>query len=243
VGNEHVCARQSRERYAGGRRSGAIAHAGERQGFPATRVSYKLNLRGPSINVNTPAPPRCRCTTRPAEPALRRVPDGTGRRRPRAAAKTRGRLSRGMIFFPMPCRRSMRCAGTVDRQRVGIVVLKPLSEAVADGDFIHAVIKGTAVNNDGPRSRVHRASVERQAAVITERARRELPTDTVAMSKRSGTATPLAIPSSSRLRGLRSDSRDARPSARSSQVGHLERVAWPGDQDIADVRHRPGAQV
>ncbi|MDP9794200.1 acyl transferase domain-containing protein [Catenuloplanes nepalensis] len=42
--------------------------------------------------------------------------------------------------------------GTVRASAVGLVVLRPLAEALADGDHVHAVIRGTAVNNDGRRT-------------------------------------------------------------------------------------------
>ncbi|MEZ4266451.1 MAG: amino acid adenylation domain-containing protein [Myxococcota bacterium] len=57
--------------------------------------------------------------------------------------------------------------GTVFSDGVGVVILKRLADAVADGDTIHAVIRGMALNNDG----AHKASfsaptVEGQAAVV-----------------------------------------------------------------------------
>src|SRR5262249_18503924 len=52
---------------------------------------------------------------------------------------------------------------------VGVVVLKRLSDALADGDHIRAVIRGSATNNDGSRKIGYTApSVEAQATVITE---------------------------------------------------------------------------
>ena len=57
--------------------------------------------------------------------------------------------------------------GTVSGMGVGIVVLKRLEDALADGDYIHAVIKGSAVNNDGSMKVGYTApSVEGQAQVI-----------------------------------------------------------------------------
>ena len=44
-----------------------------------------------------------------------------------------------------------RAGGTVFSDGAGVVVLKRLDDAVADGDYIHAVIKGSAINNDGHR--------------------------------------------------------------------------------------------
>ena len=51
-----------------------------------------------------------------------------------------------------------RANGTVFGSGGGILVLKRLADAIADGDTIHAVIKGSAVNNDGVgKSRLHGA--------------------------------------------------------------------------------------
>jgi acyl transferase domain-containing protein len=60
-----------------------------------------------------------------------------------------------------------RAAGTLGGNGVGIVVLKRLSEAVADGDTIHAVILGSAINNDGALKVGYTApSVDGQSSVI-----------------------------------------------------------------------------
>ena len=60
-----------------------------------------------------------------------------------------------------------RAAGTVGGNGVGIVVLKRLADALADGDTIHAVIKGSAINNDGSGKVGYTApSVDGQAEVI-----------------------------------------------------------------------------
>jgi acyl transferase domain-containing protein len=57
----------------------------------------------------------------------------------------------GMIFSPDGhCRAfDANAHGTVVGRGVGVVVLKPLARAVADRDSIYAVIRGTAINNDG----------------------------------------------------------------------------------------------
>jgi acyl transferase domain-containing protein len=59
--------------------------------------------------------------------------------------------------------------GTVNGSGAGIVVLKRLEDALAEGDTIHAVIRGSAINNDGSQKAGYTApSVEGQAAVISE---------------------------------------------------------------------------
>ncbi len=62
-----------------------------------------------------------------------------------------------------------KATGTVFGNGGGIVVLKLLSQAIADGDCIQAVIKGSAINNDGALKVGYTApSVEGQSAVISE---------------------------------------------------------------------------
>lgn len=121
--------------------------------FQAMRVSHKLNLTGPSLNVNTACSTSLvvthlaclsllngECDMALAGAVSIRFPQVTGYQH-----------TPGMIFSPDGrCRAfDAQAGGTVLGDGVGIVVLKRLSEALADGDSIRAVIKGTAVNNDG----------------------------------------------------------------------------------------------
>ena len=88
--------------------------------------------------------------------------------RPHAAATATSRAA--------SCRRTAtarafdaRAAGTVGGSGVALVVLKRLADALADGDTIHAVIRGTAINNDGSRKVGFTApSVDGQAEVIAD---------------------------------------------------------------------------
>ncbi|TGA96501.1 beta-ketoacyl synthase N-terminal-like domain-containing protein, partial [Streptomyces palmae] len=168
--------------------------------FLATRVSYKLNLRGPSISVNTACSTALvavhqaclsllagECDLSLAGAVHLRVP------------QTAGYLHQdGMIFSPDGhCRAfDADAGGTVISSGVGVVVLKRLAAAVADGDTVYAVIKGTAVNNDGSTKPGYTApSVERQADVIRDAQRvAECPPDTIAYVEAHGTGTPLGDP-------------------------------------------------
>lgn len=79
---------------------------------------------------------------------------------------------------------------------MGIVVLKRLEDAIADRDYIHAVIKGSAINNDGSFKVGYTASsVDGQAEVIAEAlAMAEVEPETVTYIEAHGTGTPLGDP-------------------------------------------------
>lgn len=121
--------------------------------FLPTRVSYKLNLRGPSMNVQTACSTTlvAVCTacqsllTYQCDMALAGGVSITFPQDSRHLFQEGGIASRDGY-----CRAfDARAQGTVGGEGVGIVVLKRVSDALADGDEILAVIKGFAINNDG----------------------------------------------------------------------------------------------
>jgi polyketide synthase PksJ len=139
--------------------------------YLATRISYKLNLKGPAVTVQT----ACSTSLVAVDMACQELING------KCAMAVAGGISltfedqggflyeEGMVRSPDGhCRPfDVRARGTVGGNGVGIVVLKPLKKAVNDDDKIHAVIKGSATNNDGARKVGYTApSVEGQAEVI-----------------------------------------------------------------------------
>src|SRR3954471_18760035 len=168
--------------------------------FVPTRVSYKFNLRGPSINVQTA------CSTSLVAVALA-AQNLLGYRCDVALAggvsitfpPHRGQfhLEGGILSNDGHCRAfDAKAAGTVLGDGAGVVVLKRLSDAIADGDQIHAVIKGTAINNDGSVKIGYTApSVDGQAEVIAlAHAEAGFAPDTVSYVEAHGTGTPLGDP-------------------------------------------------
>ncbi|WP_031040684.1 type I polyketide synthase [Streptomyces sp. NRRL F-5650] len=168
--------------------------------FLATRVSYRLDLRGPSVSVNTACSTSLvavhtagtsllagECSIALAGAVHLRLPQTSGYVH-----------QEGMIFSPDGhCRAfDADARGTVIGSGVGVVVLKRLAEALEDGDTVHAVIKGSAVNNDGAAKTGYTApSVEGQAAVVVEA--QEIAgcaPQTVGYVEAHGTATPLGDP-------------------------------------------------
>ena len=89
-----------------------------------------------------------------------------------------------------------KAKGTVGGRGAGIVVLKRLADAIADGDNIEAVIKGSAINNDGAMKIGYTApSIDGQAAAISEAiAIADIEPDTISYIEAHGTATELGDP-------------------------------------------------
>ena len=173
---------------------------GNDKDYLATRVSYKLNLKGPSMNVQAACSTSLVAVSMACQSLLAyqcemalaggvsiRVPQNTGYR-----------YQEGSIISPDGhCRTfDAKARGTIFGSGAGIVVLKRLEDALADGDVVQAVIRGSAVNNDGARKVGFTApSVEGQAAVIAEAlAMAEVPAETISYIEAHGTGTPIGDP-------------------------------------------------
>jgi acyl transferase domain-containing protein/acyl-CoA synthetase (AMP-forming)/AMP-acid ligase II/acyl carrier protein len=165
-----------------------------------TRTSYKLNLRGPSINVQT----ACSTTLVTVHLACQSLLNGecdmalSGGSSVQAPQHAGHLFQEGMIVSPDGhCRAFDASAqGTIFGSGVGVVVLKRLTDAMADGDHIYAVIKGSAVNNDGLMKVGYMApSSEGQAAVASEAlAMADVPAETIQFVEAHGTGTEMGDP-------------------------------------------------
>ncbi|WP_326588796.1 type I polyketide synthase [Streptomyces sp. NBC_01294] len=186
---------------ADGRISDEIQVAlGNDPGMLALRVSYKLGLTGPSFTVQS----ACSSSLVGVHLAVQSL---LGRESDLALAggvavrefEPRGyRYEEGAILSTDGhCRPfDADASGTVSGDGVALVVLKRLEDAVADGDHIHAVIRGSAVNNDGAAKIGFTApSPHGQAEVIAEAlAIAGVEPGTVQYVEAHGTATPLGDP-------------------------------------------------
>ncbi|WP_369217469.1 beta-ketoacyl synthase N-terminal-like domain-containing protein, partial [Streptomyces flavofungini] len=173
---------------------------GNDKDFLATRVSYKLDLRGPSYSVQTACSTSLVAIHLACQGLINGECDmalagGVTVKLPQA----RGYLyEEGAILSPDGRVRTFDAAagGTVLGNGVGIVVLKLLEDALDAGDTIHAVIKGTATNNDGSLKVSYAApGKEGQAAVIAEaHAVSGTDPESVSYVEAHGTATRLGDP-------------------------------------------------
>jgi len=173
---------------------------GNDKDFLPTRVSYKLNLRGPSVNIQTACSTSLVATHLACQSLLNYQCDmalagGVAIRLP----QKRGYLyQEGGIASPDGhCRAfDARAQGTIGGNGVAIVVLKRLADALADGDYIRAVIKGSAINNDGSLKVGYTApSVDGQADVIAmAQAIAGIDPETINYIEAHGTGTSLGDP-------------------------------------------------
>lgn len=168
--------------------------------YLTTRLSYKLNLRGPSISIHTACSTSLVATFYAYQALLNYQCDmalagGVCLLLPQTAGYWHSETS---ILSPDGrCRPyDANAHGTVGGSGVGVVVLKRLADAVADGDHIRAVIRGMAVNNDGASKLSFGApSVDGQAEVIAmAQAIAGIDPGTITYIEGHGTGTPLGDP-------------------------------------------------
>jgi amino acid adenylation domain-containing protein len=141
--------------------------------FLTTRVSYKLGLRGPSVVVQTACSTSLVAIHLACQSLLNRECDLAlaGGATISPSQVTGYRHQEGGILSPDGhCRAfDARAAGTISASGAGIVALKRFADAVRDGDPIRAVVKGSAINNDGAGKVGFTApSVKGQAKAIAE---------------------------------------------------------------------------
>ena len=168
--------------------------------FIATRTAYKLNLTGPAVTVQTACSTSLVAVHIACQSLLNLECDmalagGVSIVLP----QQQGYLyQEGMIMSPDGhCRAfDAQAQGTTGGRGVGVVMLKRLDEALADGDTIHAVILGSAINNDGADKIGYTApSVSGQVDVILDaQAAADVHPDQISYIEAHGTATPLGDP-------------------------------------------------
>src|SRR5438094_2816724 len=173
---------------------------GNDKDFLSTRISYKLNLKGPSIAIQTA------CSTSLVAVHLARQSLLSGETDMTLAGAISVRVPHRAGYFadaggvtsPDGQIRAFdaRANGTVFGSGGGILVLKRLVDARSDGDTIHAVIKGSAVNNDGSEKAGYTApSVNSQAdAMVEALANAGVEADSISYVEAHGSGTPVGDP-------------------------------------------------
>jgi len=196
-----VFAGASSSSYLGaGGEGGFLSALGNARDYLATQVSYRLNLTGPSLTVQTACSTSLVAVHLACQSLLNHECDlalagGVSIGLPQTAGYL---YEEGDIASPDGrCRAfDAAAAGCIKGNGSGLVVLRRLEDALRDGDDIRAVIKGTAINNDGSDKVGFTApSVSGQASVIREAlAVAEVEPSSVDYVEAHGTATPLGDP-------------------------------------------------
>ena len=216
---------------------------GSDKDFLPTRVSYKLNLRGPSINVNTACSSALVAVHLACQSLLSAECDmALAGSASIAVPQVAGYLyQEGGILSPDGhCRAfDARAAGTVKGSGLGVLVLKRLEDALADGDPVRAVLRGSAVNNDGGVKVGFTApGLRGQVEVIEEAMRMSgVEPDSIDYVETHGTGTSLGDPieisalqqAYARLGGgRRLDGTSCALGSLKTNVGHLDAAAGMG---------------
>ena len=205
--------------------------------FLTTRVSYALNLKGPSMVIQT----ACSTGLVALQTACRSLLFGdsdialAGGVNIFTPLKAGYRYEEGGIYSPDGVCRPFdaNARGTVNGSGVGIVVLKRLSDALRDGDTIQARVLGLGMNNDGSRKAGYTApGVAGQVEAIREAlAESEVPAETIGYIETHGTGTALGDPIELKalqeafgLNGKRESGSIALGSVKSN-IGHLSVAA------------------
>lgn len=174
--------------------------SGNSAGSLCTRVAYKLDLRGPAVSVQTECSTSLVAVHMACQALLSHDCDMAlaGGVWLNLLQEGGYRYQNGAILSPDGhCRAfDAKAAGTVIGSGAGIVVLKRLEEALRDGDTIHAIIKGSAANNDGADKIGFTApSVQGQAGVIrAAQMMADVPAHTIGYVEAHGTGTTLGDP-------------------------------------------------
>jgi amino acid adenylation domain-containing protein len=200
----------------------------------STQVSYRLNLQGPAITLQT----ACSTSLVAIHMACQALLSGecdmalAGGVTVKLPVKSGYLYQEGMVMSPDGHCRAFDAAasGTVGGEGVGLVVLKPAESALRDRDHIYALVRGSAVNNDGNRRVGYSApSVKGQAEVIRmARQAADVEADSISYIETHGTGTILGDPVEIRAleRAFDTEKKQfCRIGSVKSNIGHLDAAA------------------
>ena len=172
-------------------------HIGNDKDHLCTRVAYKLNLGGPAVTVQT----ACSTSLVAVHLACQSLLNGECALALAGGVTVRVPHHSGYLYTPGEvlspdghCRAfDAQAEGTLFGSGVGIVVLKPLAQALADGDAIAAVIRGSALGNDGSDKMSYWATNPQGQSAVMQQAFRQAGVDPESLGfvEAHGTATHL----------------------------------------------------
>ena len=183
-----------------GERAGYVPYAmTNSEAILPARISYFLDLKGPSIPINT----ACSSSLVAIHLACEQIRSGQsdmalagGASALIGSALHIGLKGAGMLSPDSACKAFDRGAnGFVLGEAVGVVVLKSLSAALADGDSIHGLIIGSAINQDGKTNGIMAPNGPSQTALIESVYRKfQIDPNTISYIETHGTGTQLGDP-------------------------------------------------
>jgi acyl transferase domain-containing protein/thioesterase domain-containing protein/acyl carrier protein len=228
-----------------------IRHTGNDKDFLTTRVSYLFDLRGPSVNIQTACSTslvaiHAACQSLISQECDMALAGGVTIEMPHGQGYL---YQEGEILSDDGhCRAFDRNAkGTVFGSGAGVVVLRRLQDALADGDTIYAVVKASAINNDGARKVGYLApSVDGQAEAIAEALNLSgVPAETISYIECHGTGTPVGDPIevtalTQAFRSLTDRTQFCAIGSAKTNIGHLDTAAGVAGfvKVVEMLRHR-----
>ena len=210
----------------------SYTNSGGALSIAANRISYAFDLRGPSMAVDT----ACSSSLVAVHLACRAIWDGEcsvaiagGVNCIITPEPTIGFSKANMLSPDGQCRTFDAAAnGYVRGEGAGAVLLKPLSQAIADNDPIYAVIRGTGVNQDGHTHGLTVPSQEQQEALLRQvYGQANIAPEQVLYIEAHGTGTPVGDPIEANAIGNvlgtpRADGSELRVGSVKTNIGHLE---------------------
>nr|QEO74681.1 AMP-dependent synthetase and ligase [uncultured bacterium] len=213
----------------------AYAATGSALSIAANRLSYLLDLQGPSMAIDT----ACSSSLVAVHAACQSIRTGESRAALAGGVnllltpKLTEALGRaGMMSAAGRCKTfDAEADGYVRAEGCGVIVLKRLSDALADGDRVVALIRGSAINHDGQSNGLTAPNGLAQQALVREALRQaSVAAADIGYVEAHGTGTPLGDPIE--FAALTAVLREGRPSAATcyvgsvkTNVGHLEAAA------------------
>lgn len=229
----------------------ALRHTGNDKDFLCTGVSYRLGLDGPSVSVQTACSTSLVAVHLAAQSLLSgecdlalaggvsiEVPHGVGYRWREGEVLSRSGVCRAF---------DERSDGTVLASGAAVVALRRLADALQAGDSILAIVRGSAINNDGARKVGYFApSVDGHASVVAEAlSMAGVTPDTVSMLEAHGTGTALgdAVEVAALTQAFRSETAErqyCRLGSIKPTIGHLDTAAGAASliKVVQALRHR-----
>ena len=228
-----------------------LRHTANDKDFLTTTVSYKLDLRGPSVNVQTACSTSLVAVHLAVQSLLAFECDmalagGVTIEVPHRVGYV---YQEGEVLSPDGYCRAFdeKSAGTVLTSGAGVVALRRFADAVEDGDPILAIVKGSAVNNDGQRKVGYLApSVDGHADVVKEAlAVAGLSGRDIQLLEAHGTGTAVGDPIevaalTEAFRTSTADSGFCRLVSTKPNIGHLDTAAGVASviKVVQALRHR-----